>query len=174
MKIHHFNGIYQESWGFSWAMLVSGRVMRWYAGIQMVCIMYNIYIYIPPPSRGGDVINGICWSCPFTGPPPCTKNDMMWHDVTCKTDQNMGRYGSCIPPSMVIRNPLHGSSQRLFFDILCLVLDFQGIYIYTYTYILLVYSKLRSPFLPIMADAGVALILRTSESLHYLSWFCCA
>ncbi len=26
MKIHHFNGIYQERWGFSWAMLVSGRV----------------------------------------------------------------------------------------------------------------------------------------------------
>ena len=26
MKIHHFDGIYQERWGFSWAMLVSGRV----------------------------------------------------------------------------------------------------------------------------------------------------
>ena len=23
---HHFDGIYQERWGFSWAMLVSGRV----------------------------------------------------------------------------------------------------------------------------------------------------
>ena len=29
MKIHHFNGIYQERWGFSWAMLVSGRVTVW-------------------------------------------------------------------------------------------------------------------------------------------------
>ena len=27
MKIHHFNGIYQERLGFSWAMLVSGRVV---------------------------------------------------------------------------------------------------------------------------------------------------
>ncbi len=27
MKIHHFDGIYQERWGFSWAMLVSGRVI---------------------------------------------------------------------------------------------------------------------------------------------------
>ena len=27
-KIHHFNGIYQERWGFSWAMLVSGRVKK--------------------------------------------------------------------------------------------------------------------------------------------------
>ncbi len=26
MKIHHFNGIYQEGWGFSWAMLVYQRV----------------------------------------------------------------------------------------------------------------------------------------------------
>ena len=26
MKIHHFDGIYQEKWGFSWATLVSGRV----------------------------------------------------------------------------------------------------------------------------------------------------
>ena len=25
-KIHHFDGIYKETWGFSWAMLVSGRV----------------------------------------------------------------------------------------------------------------------------------------------------
>ncbi len=27
MKIHHFDGIYQERWGFSWAMLVYQRVM---------------------------------------------------------------------------------------------------------------------------------------------------
>ena len=26
MKIHDFDGIYQERWGCSWAMLVSGRV----------------------------------------------------------------------------------------------------------------------------------------------------
>ena len=25
-KIHHFHGIYQERWGFSWAMLVYRRV----------------------------------------------------------------------------------------------------------------------------------------------------
>ena len=25
-KIHHFDDIYQERWGFSWAMLVSGKV----------------------------------------------------------------------------------------------------------------------------------------------------
>ena len=25
-KIHHFDGVYKETWGFSWAMLVSGRV----------------------------------------------------------------------------------------------------------------------------------------------------
>ena len=29
-KIHHFDGIYQERWGFSWAMLVSGRVTGWF------------------------------------------------------------------------------------------------------------------------------------------------
>ena len=27
MEIHHFDGIYQERWGFLWAMLVSGRVL---------------------------------------------------------------------------------------------------------------------------------------------------
>ena len=27
MKIHHFNDIYQETWGFSWAMLVYQRVI---------------------------------------------------------------------------------------------------------------------------------------------------
>ena len=27
MKIHHFNDIYQETWGFSWAMLVYQRVL---------------------------------------------------------------------------------------------------------------------------------------------------
>ena len=29
-KIHHFDGIYKETWGFSWAMLVSGRVSSRY------------------------------------------------------------------------------------------------------------------------------------------------
>ena len=29
MKIHHFDGIYEERWGLSWAMLVSGRVPLW-------------------------------------------------------------------------------------------------------------------------------------------------
>ena len=38
MKIHHFDGIYQERWGFSWAMLVSGRVD-----------LYIIYRGTPPP-----------------------------------------------------------------------------------------------------------------------------
>ena len=28
MKIHHFDGIYQERWGFSWAMLVYQRVVE--------------------------------------------------------------------------------------------------------------------------------------------------
>jgi len=33
MKIHHFDGIYQERWGFSLAMLVSGRVF--FGGMAM-------------------------------------------------------------------------------------------------------------------------------------------
>ena len=37
MKIHHFNGIYQERWGFSWAMLVSGRVIQIMGGISDEC-----------------------------------------------------------------------------------------------------------------------------------------
>ncbi len=28
MKIHNFDGIYQERWGFSWAMLVYQRVLQ--------------------------------------------------------------------------------------------------------------------------------------------------
>ena len=33
MKIHHFDGIYQERWGFSWAMLVYQRVSRLSTGL---------------------------------------------------------------------------------------------------------------------------------------------
>ena len=32
MKIPHFDGIYQERWGFSWAMLVYRRVIRKHQG----------------------------------------------------------------------------------------------------------------------------------------------
>ena len=45
MKIHHFDGIYQERWGLSWAMLVSGRVHC----INIKCLFLidisNIFVY---------------------------------------------------------------------------------------------------------------------------------
>ena len=43
MKIHHFNDIYQERWGFSWAMLVSGRV------IVFFCFFWFVSDYKAPP-----------------------------------------------------------------------------------------------------------------------------
>ena len=48
-KIHHFDGIYKETWGFSWAMLVSGRVL-----LQLFRVCVVIYLNIP----------GNSW-CPF-------------------------------------------------------------------------------------------------------------
>ena len=33
-KIHHFDGIYQERWGFSWAMLVYQRVYKIHSGVR--------------------------------------------------------------------------------------------------------------------------------------------
>ncbi len=39
-KIHHFDGIYKETWGFSWAMLVSGRVKVFLLG---GCLFFNAF-----------------------------------------------------------------------------------------------------------------------------------
>ncbi len=44
MKIHHFNGIYQERWGFSWAMLVSGRV-------TLTKRILGVFPYFSPPFK---------------------------------------------------------------------------------------------------------------------------
>ena len=38
MKFHQFDGIYQERWGFSWAMLVSGRVRGWHEDFECIPI----------------------------------------------------------------------------------------------------------------------------------------
>ena len=54
MKIHHFNGIYQERWGFSWAMLVSGRVFHiWSPGSSL----FSSYeVEAPTPTLGNQGI----------------------------------------------------------------------------------------------------------------------
>ena len=37
-KINHFDGIYEGTWGFSWAMLVSGRVSDWLGFASCGCV----------------------------------------------------------------------------------------------------------------------------------------
>ncbi len=58
MKIHHFNGIYQERWGFSWAMLVYQRVQK---------------------STDGTINGGVCSSMFFWSR---SKNIFYWKIVT--------------------------------------------------------------------------------------------
>ncbi len=54
-KIHHFDGIYQERRGFSWAMLVSGRVhlskppeiQVLYLSLNVVCLRHKTHAKTP-------------------------------------------------------------------------------------------------------------------------------
>ena len=42
-KIHRFDGIYQERWGCSWAMLVSGRVVFFFKGFRFFFLFISTY-----------------------------------------------------------------------------------------------------------------------------------
>ena len=44
IKIHHFDGIYQERWGFSWAMLVSGRVLPWLSKLNALMDWRSVFV----------------------------------------------------------------------------------------------------------------------------------
>ncbi len=56
MKIHHFNGIYQEGWGFSWAMLVYQRVRKTtyqqeHTKTEKALVRVSWLVNVPPPGH---------------------------------------------------------------------------------------------------------------------------
>ena len=58
MKIHNFNGIYQERWGFSWAMLVSGRVYLgggWHDPWHLLVPGFPEGMDLPHPQDAGEI-----------------------------------------------------------------------------------------------------------------------